>query len=94
MSSNIFRKIEIVKNSKISQPPSAVVSVNMSATMLRVLSTVTVEPIVFLASFSLGLMEAPNLFLYFEKVCTSLGQRLHRVRFKKPVVSCNGANPV
>ena len=44
----------------------------MSFSILKVLNVVTVEPILFLASFALGLIEAPNLWLYFEKVSERL----------------------
>jgi hypothetical protein len=40
----------------------------MSQLILKCVSLITVEPIMFLASFALGLIEAPNLWLYYEKV--------------------------
>ncbi len=40
----------------------------MSKLLFKAWSLITVEPIVFLVSFSVGLMEAPNMWLYFEKV--------------------------
>ena len=42
--------------------------------VLKYLSLITVEPIVFMASFAIGLMEGANRFLYFEKVKTISGR--------------------